>query len=184
MIERPSVNGMHETSLSHLAMARLRATGWAVGALLAMAVVACGGKSESAGDGSSAGEGSGTATAGELTAFEVENGIGPVTEVVELGELDPALASAGEEVFVVKCSACHKISERYVGPALGGVTERRSPTYIMNMILNPKEMYERHPEAKALLAEYLTFMPNQDVSVDDARAIVEYLRSNASSGQE
>lgn len=175
---------MHKGSLPQKVITNPRLTSWGAGAVLVIAVLACGGAPESGGDGSSDGAGSENAATGELTAFQMEHGIGPVTEVVELGELDPALAAAGGEVFAVKCSACHKLEERYVGPALGDVTLRRSPTYIMNMILNPQEMYEQHPEAKALLAEYLSFMPNQNVSQDDARAVVEYLRTNAPSGQE
>ncbi|MEX1054621.1 MAG: c-type cytochrome, partial [Rhodothermales bacterium] len=72
--------------------------------------------------------------------------------------------------------ACHKMDERYVGPALGDVTERRAPAYIMNMMLNPEEMIQKHPEVKALLAQYLTPMPNQQLTEADARAVLEYLR--------
>jgi hypothetical protein len=49
----------------------------------------------------------------------------------------------------------------------------------MNMILNPMEMVERHPVAKQLLAEHMTFMANQNLTVDDARAVLEYLRTQA-----
>ena len=148
------------------------------GALLVVGAVACGGSSGDSGDAASnqAQAGSGS---DELTAFQLEHGIGPVTEVVEVGALDPAMAQVGEEAFAIKCASCHKLTERYVGPALGDVTERRSASYIMNMILNPKEMYEQHPEGKALLAEYLSFMPDQNVTPEEARAIVEYLRSAA-----
>jgi cytochrome c1 len=114
-----------------------------------------------------------------LTPFEMENGIGPIKEVVVVGPLDHAMAEAGEKVFEQKCSACHKMGEKYVGPALGQVTVRRTPTYIMNMVLNPQEMVERHPVAKKLLAEHMTFMPNQGLTRDEARQVVEYLRSEA-----
>ena len=160
------------TMISSLTAVRLAA------ALLVAGTVACGGSSsdsdDAASDQAQAGSGS-----DDLTAFQLEHGIGPVTEVIELGALDPAMAQTGEEIFVIKCASCHKLAERYVGPALGDVTERRSASYIMNMILNPKEMYERHPEGKALLAEYLSFMPDQNVTSDEARAILEYLRSAA-----
>jgi mono/diheme cytochrome c family protein len=114
-----------------------------------------------------------------LTAFELEHGIGPVKEAVVLGDLDPALAAAGKTEFETKCSACHKMEEKYVGPALGDVTTRRSPTFIMNMILNPMEMVERHPEGKQMLAENMTFMANQGETVEQARALLEYLRTQA-----
>jgi len=115
---------------------------------------------------------------GGLTAFQLKNGIGPITEEVKVGPVDKALAAQGEKLFTAKgCTACHKIGEKYVGPALGGVTERRTPTYVMNMILNPAEMYEKHPVARGLLAEFMTQMPNLNLTKDEARAIMEYLRT-------
>jgi cytochrome c1 len=114
-----------------------------------------------------------------LTPFEMENGIGPVKEKVVLGPVDQALADKGKALFETKCSACHKLDTLYVGPALGEVTTRRTPAYIMNMILNPQEMVERHPIAKQLLAERMTFMANQNLTVEEARAVVEYLRTQA-----
>jgi cytochrome c len=118
-----------------------------------------------------------------LSAFELENGIGPVKEKLELGALDQALADSGRKVFEVKCSMCHKMDTTYVGPSLGEVTTRRTPAFIMNMILNPQEMVERHPVAKQLLAERMTFMANQGLSVPEARAVLEYLRTQSRSSK-
>ena len=116
------------------------------------------------------------ATADGLSAEELELGIGPIRHL-ELAAVDPALAAEGAEVFRVKCSACHKLEERYVGPPLGDVTEQRTPEFIMNMILNPEEMVARHPVVKAMLAQYYTPMPDQQLSEQDARAVLEYLRA-------
>ncbi|MGA9269653.1 MAG: c-type cytochrome, partial [Lutimonas sp.] len=80
-------------------------------------------------------------------------GVGPISSV-SLGEIDADLAAAGETEFKAKCTACHKISKRHIGPGLKGVTERRSPEWIMNMILNPEEMVQKDPIAKKLLVEY------------------------------
>ena len=113
-----------------------------------------------------------------LTAAQLEHGIGPI-EAFEPGPLDAAMAEKGADVFALKCSACHKMDARYVGPALASITEERSPAYIMNMILNPAEMLEKHPDAKAKLAEFMTLMPNQNLTQDEARAILEYLRQQA-----
>jgi cytochrome c2 len=89
------------------------------------------------------------------------------------------LVKSGHEVFEQKCSACHKMDERYVGPPLAGVIGRRSPAFVMNMALNPQGMLEKHPVTKKLLAEYLTAMPNQNLSKDEARQVVEYLRTQS-----
>lgn len=119
---------------------------------------------------------SGSRTVGDLTEFELRHGIGPVTAPMTLAPLDSALAAQGQAIFRTKCQVCHKLNERLVGPALQGVTQRRTPEYIMNMILNPAEMVQRHPDARALLAQHLTIMTNQNVGLQDARALLEYLR--------
>lgn len=111
-----------------------------------------------------------------LSDFELKNGIGPVKQIIELGALDMNLAKKGEDIFSSKCASCHKLDERYVGPAQRDVLQRRSPEFIMNMMLNPEEMYKKHPESKKLLAEYMTPMPNQNLSFEEARSILEYFR--------
>jgi len=105
-----------------------------------------------------------------------DKGVGPITSIT-LGEVDEALATEGKEVFKAKCSACHKMSKRFVGPGLAGVTERRTPEWIMNMILNPEKMVAENEAAKKLLAEYLSPMANQSLTEKEARAILEYFRT-------
>jgi len=51
----------------------------------------------------------------------------------------------------------------------------------MNMIMNPEEMVAKNPAAKQLLAEYLAPMANQNISEDEARALLEYFRTKSSS---
>jgi len=114
-----------------------------------------------------------------LTDFELENGIGPVKKKLELGPIDPALVKKGQEIFDTKCAACHKLDERYVGPAQRDIIKRRTPEYIINYMLNPDENLQRHPEAKKLLAEYMTPMPNQNLTIDDAKALLDYFRKVA-----
>lgn len=111
----------------------------------------------------------------ELTEFEIKNGIGPVDEEITINEIDPELAKEGMRIFDMKCGACHKLDSRYVGPPLGGIMNARTPTYVMNMILNPEEMLAKHPVAKSIASEYPTRMTNQQLTRDKARAVVEYL---------
>lgn len=118
-------------------------------------------------------------SASGLTAFQEQHGIGPVTEEIVLGPVDEELAEDGKELFEAKCAACHKMEEKYVGPPLGDATTKRSPAYLMNMILNPDGMYTKHPSARALLAEYMTQMPNLGLTQEQARQVVEYLRTQA-----
>jgi mono/diheme cytochrome c family protein len=110
----------------------------------------------------------------EAQAAGPSKGVGPI-QSVSLGALDDALAAKGEKVFSGTCAACHKLDQRYVGPALAGVTKRRTPEWIMNMIMNPVEMTQKDETAKALLGEYMTQM-SVNASEEDARAILEYFR--------
>jgi cytochrome c len=120
------------------------------------------------------------AASDELTPFQLENGIGPITEAVTLpATIDQAMAAQGATIFQQKCSACHKMGEKYVGPALGEVTTRRTPAFIMNMILNPQEMIERHPVTKQLVQETMSFMANQGLTQEQARQVLEYLRTQS-----
>ncbi len=105
-----------------------------------------------------------------------DKGVGPIKSVT-LSDLDTALAAKGKEVFKAKCTACHKNKKRYIGPAISGVTERRSPEWIMNMILNPEGMIKENPTAMALLKEYSAPMANQNLNEDEARAILEFFRT-------
>jgi len=144
--------------------------------LAAAAIAACGGRDTPAAGGAAAQASAQPAAAGELTPFQLKHGIGPITTEVTLGAPDKALEEQGEKLFEGKCSACHKMDEKYVGPPLGGVVQQKGPTFVMNMILNPDGMYTKHPEVKKLLGEYMTQMPNLSLSEPEARAIVEYLR--------
>ncbi len=115
------------------------------------------------------------------TTAEVDDmdnkGIGPIKSLEVNDNIDAAMATKGAELFKNMCSACHKMDKKFIGPALSGVTERRSPEWIMNMILNPEQMIKEDPIAKKLLVESnMAVMANQGLSEEEARAILEYFR--------
>lgn len=105
-----------------------------------------------------------------------DKGVGPIKSVT-IGDIDSALAEKGHAIFKAKCTACHKINKRFVGPALKGVTKKQTPEWIMNMILNPEVMIVKNATAKALLAKYSAPMANQNLTEDEARAVYEYFRT-------
>jgi len=117
-----------------------------------------------------------SADATDLTDWQIKHGIGPITEELKLGPVDKKMAFKGKDIFESKCASCHKLDERYVGPAQRDLMERRTPEYILNMILNPDEMLKRNPEARKMLAQYMTPMTNQNLSMEDALAVLEYFR--------
>lgn len=107
-------------------------------------------------------------------------GVGPIT-TVKLDDIKADLAKQGQATFQAKCTACHKLDQRFVGPALDGVSLRRQPEWIMNMILNPNEMTQKDEVAKDLLGTYATQMANMSLTKEEARAVLEYFRQNDSS---
>ncbi|MBK9636361.1 MAG: cytochrome c [Bacteroidetes bacterium] len=85
----------------------------------------------------------------------------------------------GEKIYDSKCLSCHKLTdEKVVGPGWKGVTQRRKPIWIMNMILNVEIMLDEDPEAQLLLEQCLIRMPNQNLTHDEARQVVEFMRHN------
>lgn len=89
------------------------------------------------------------------------------------------MAEAGEKIYKVKCSACHKLTdERLVGPGWKGVTSRHTPEWIMNFVTNTDDMLNKDPKAQALLEICLVRMPNQNLSDEDARNVYEFMREN------
>lgn len=105
-------------------------------------------------------------------------GIGPVTELTLPPDIDQAMATTGKEIYDLKCTACHKPDVKHIGPPPKGIFERRTPAWIMNMILNPDEMVKLDPIAKKLLMEYNgSPMANQNLTQEEARAVLEYFRT-------
>lgn len=111
--------------------------------------------------------------------IDLENkGIGPIDSVALSKEIDAELAGLGEEVYTRKCNACHKVGLTFIGPPPNGILKRRTPEWVMNMILNPGEMLQKDPLAKALFMEFDgQLMTNQNVTIEEARAILEYFRT-------
>ena len=97
---------------------------------------------------------------------------------LDLGEIDPSLVEKGKITYDVKCQACHSTGDkRIVGPGWKGITTKRKPEWIMNMIVHTDAMLESDPEAQKMLEECLVRMPNQNLSHDEAREVLEFMRT-------
>ena len=113
------------------------------------------------------------------TPIDLDNkGIGPIRKVDFETTINNDLAEKGKATFNQKCTACHMANRKLIGPAMKGIYERRSPEWVMNMLLNPAEMLKKDPVAIALLKEYNNIMMlNQNLTNEEARSISEYLRT-------
>ena len=107
------------------------------------------------------------------------NGVGPISSSFTITEeIDQALAETGKTVYEAKCTACHKAEKKFIGPAPKDILTRRTPAWVMNMILNPEEMVQKDPLARQLLIAYNgSPMANQNLTEDEARAVLEYFRT-------
>ncbi len=93
--------------------------------------------------------------------------------------LDQAMVSAGKSTYELKCQSCHRLTEeKLVGPGWKDVTKKRKPLWIMNMITNVDMMLETDAEAQKLLEQCMVRMPNQNITKDQARQVLEFMRSN------
>lgn len=114
---------------------------------------------------------------GKLSSWEMEHGIGPFTEGMEIAALDPARVEKGKQIFVNKCATCHYLDFKKTGPPLREVAKKRSAHYVLNQILNPEQMGKMHPYGKQLVAQYAQFMTIQGITHDDAYALLDFLRT-------
>ena len=137
---------------------------------------ACG---NSGGDDNTSGDSADNASNTAGTEGTDPKGIGKFRNVELTHPLDENMVASGKNVYEVKCASCHKLSdERIVGPGWKGVTDRRTPEWIMNFVTNVDEMLEKDTASQTMLEQCLVRMPNQGLSDDDARHVLEYMRKN------
>ena len=139
---------------------------------LSVGLIAC---TESAGETTGTDAASQAATEQQPTAAQ---GVKP--EDVQLSTpLNAEWVATGKSTYELKCQSCHKLTdEKLVGPGWAGVTKKREPHWILNMITNIDMMLETDPEAQKLLEQCLVRMPNQNLTLDEARQVLEFMRSN------
>jgi len=156
---------------------------------LAILFIACGGKEEKKKDGFSVDRKKTTEKVVETEPVSDEvpasqritldnKGVGQIKDITLDSEINQEMVTAGAALFKTNCTACHKTDKRFIGPKMEGVLDRRSPEWVMNMILDPKLMTEEDRCAKDLLVEFNgAAMANQNLTVEQTRALLEYFRT-------
>jgi mono/diheme cytochrome c family protein len=134
---------------------------------------ACGGK-----DNKTAADNDTANTEAVASDPKLDKGVGPISSVTLDEKIDDAMVKKGSEVYQAKCTACHKPDKKYIGPAPKGILERRSPEFIMNMILAPEKMQAENENVKKMITENNgAVMANQNLTEEEARAVLEYFRT-------
>lgn len=101
------------------------------------------------------------------------------TDVVISKTINPQFSAAGEVLYNTKCKVCHKLNtETLVGPGFKNITKRRSPVWIMNMMLYTGMMLQNDPEAKKQYEIFKVAMPTIPLTNDESRNLLEFLRKN------
>ena len=153
---------------------------------LAILAISCGGSGDNSSNNNAAepaeataDTATGTASASENPPYDPNRGEGKFHDVQVSDKLDKTQAEAGEKIYELKCRSCHKLSdERLVGPGWKGVTDRHKPAWIMNFVTNTDDMIDKDPKAQAMLEICMVRMPNQNLSDNDARDVLEFMREN------
>ena len=146
----------------------MRRGGWATVCCAVVLLAGCGGKKAT--DQSQAS--TSTPTSGTAAASRYDSGPRAAEAPV-----DEAQAERGEKLFQAKgCSACHGFGRRISCPDLNGVTMRRTALWMENQILHPDKMVKEDPIAHQLFAQFSLQMPNQGLTPDEARAVIQFLK--------
>jgi cytochrome c551/c552 len=120
-----------------------------------------------------------TTTSGTSTAGTAGSAQSPLDQGPRAADTpaDEALAERGEALFKDKgCSACHALGRKLTCPDLDGVTMRRTAKWMEQQILDPERMVKEDPISHQLFAQFSLQMPNQKLTPDEARAVIEYLK--------
>lgn len=92
----------------------------------------------------------------------------------------------GKIIFTARCAACHNVNKQLTGPALAGVYERRSIDWIIKFVHSSQTMVKSgDKDAVALFEKFKIPMPDHpDLTDDNIKSIVEYVKSESKSGIE
>ena len=96
----------------------------------------------------------------------------------------PPLAE-GKTIFTARCAACHSVNKVITGPALAGVDQRHSIDWIINFVHSSQTVIKSGDEKAVALFEKFNKiqMPDHpDLTADNIKSIVEYIKSEATSG--
>ena len=88
----------------------------------------------------------------------------------------------GKSIFAARCAACHNINKNLTGPALAGVDQRRSISWIIQFVHSSQTMVKAGDQYATALFQKFNNIPMPDhADLSDAQitSIVEYIKAEA-----
>jgi cytochrome c551/c552 len=88
----------------------------------------------------------------------------------------------GKTIFTARCAACHSVNKVVTGPALAGVDQRHNIDWIINFVHSSQTVVKSGDEkAVALFEKFnkITMPDHPDLTPDNIKSIVEYIKSEA-----
>ena len=91
----------------------------------------------------------------------------------------------GKNIFMARCAACHNVNKTIVGPALGGIDQRRSFDWIVNFVHSSQSVVKSGDAYAIALFEKFNKVPmpdHPDLTQDNIKNIVAYIKSQSMAG--
>ena len=88
----------------------------------------------------------------------------------------------GKEIFSLRCAACHNVNKQLTGPALAGVDERRSMSWIVSFIRSSQSLVKSGDKDAITVFEKFNKIPmpdHADLTEENIKDIIAYIKSEA-----
>lgn len=88
----------------------------------------------------------------------------------------------GKQIFSLRCAACHNVNKTLTGPALAGIDERRSLSWIVSFVRSSQMLVKNGDKDAVAVFEQFNKIPmpdHADLTEEDIKSIVDYIKSEA-----
>lgn len=86
----------------------------------------------------------------------------------------------GKALFTTRCASCHNVNKVVVGPALAGVSERRTEDWIVKFVHSSQSVIKSGDKTAIDLYEKFNKVPmpdHTDLSAESIKGILAYIKS-------
>ena len=88
----------------------------------------------------------------------------------------------GKSIFMARCAACHNINKVMTGPALSGISERRSVDWLVKFIQSSQTLIKSGDADAVTVFEKFNKIPmpdHPDLTEENIKSIVEYIKAES-----